>query len=221
MDRLQRQRPAHCASRRAVLAAGLVLDWDHCDTADRAIVAMAMLHAATSSAQTNACAPSSRAIGDPFPHRQPPFVPPNAQLRLSSMAMSEKTPPTSLIAQLNALLPQCMQNDALHIERKMRQKRRLSSGLERLVKRAQSSSELLEKRRPRAGASYRPLCRLPDDGQKSYRPLRQSVVLSPEKRGRAKRRSCPKGASKRAVAYAVRSPLRSLAALQPCRSRAA
>ena len=62
--------------------------------------------------------------------------------------MSEKTPPTSLIAQLNALLPQCMQNDALHIERKMRQKRRLPAGqLERLVKRARSSSELLEKRR--------------------------------------------------------------------------
>ncbi|MGB1716895.1 MAG: ATP-dependent RNA helicase HrpA, partial [Candidatus Latescibacterota bacterium] len=62
--------------------------------------------------------------------------------------MSEKKPSTSLIAQLNALLPQCMQNDALHIERKMRQKRRLPTGqLERLVKRAQSSSELLEKRR--------------------------------------------------------------------------
>ncbi|MEC7226937.1 MAG: helicase-related protein, partial [Candidatus Latescibacterota bacterium] len=62
--------------------------------------------------------------------------------------MSEKKPPTSLIAQLNALLPQCMQNDALHITRKMRQKRRLPSGqLERLVKRARSSSELLKKRR--------------------------------------------------------------------------
>ena len=52
------------------------------------------------------------------------------------------------MAQLRTLLPQCMQHDALHIERKMRQKRRLHTNqLQRLVKRARASSDLLEKRR--------------------------------------------------------------------------
>ena len=62
--------------------------------------------------------------------------------------MSDRTPPPSPIAQLRTLLPQCMQHDALHIERKLRQKRRLHTNqLQRLVKRARTSSDLLEKRR--------------------------------------------------------------------------
>lgn len=62
--------------------------------------------------------------------------------------MPEKTRSTSLIAQLRNLIPQCMQHDALYIEHKMRQKRRLPAAqLQRLINRARASNELLEKRR--------------------------------------------------------------------------
>ncbi len=61
--------------------------------------------------------------------------------------MSENSPSTSPIAELRALVPQCMQQDALYIERRMRQKRRLPAPqLKRLVERARASTELLQRR---------------------------------------------------------------------------
>ncbi len=62
--------------------------------------------------------------------------------------MSEMPSPRLAIAELHDLLPQCMQQDALHVERALRRRRQPSAGqLQRLLERARASKELLQKRR--------------------------------------------------------------------------
>ncbi len=62
--------------------------------------------------------------------------------------MSEPPSARPSIAELHLLLPQCMQQDALHVERTLRRKRQPSTKqLQRLLERARASMELLQKRR--------------------------------------------------------------------------
>ena len=216
VDRLQRVSSAHVID--DSLAAGPVPDWDHSDTADRAVSRWRCCTPATSSLRRTP-ARYSKTSGDRFPIGSRRSCPQALKLRLSSIAMSRRRLPITHRAAERC--PAVHANTVLHIERKMPEATAVLRQLERLVKRARRSVSCWRSAAPTCRSlAIHPLP-VPDDGRNPAGHSRQSRRLSPEKRGRAKRRSCPKCASKRAVAYAVRSPLRSLAALQPCRSRAA
>ncbi|MFT5089379.1 MAG: ATP-dependent helicase HrpA, partial [Planctomycetota bacterium] len=68
--------------------------------------------------------------------------------QIASKIVSETPTKPSPIAELRSLLPQCMQQDQMRIEHKLRQKRRLpDQQLDRLLEQARASAKLLAKRR--------------------------------------------------------------------------